>query len=93
MALLRDKILHALDWYFAEWERGMQRKLVDRIQPTISWLGGEVEVRMLDGRVLLGTAKGLDDYGSLLLEQRDRSGKPEARTIHPVGVEVVKAAK
>jgi biotin-(acetyl-CoA carboxylase) ligase len=92
-SLLRDKILHALDWYFAEWERGMQRKLVDRIQPTISWLGGEVEVRMLDGRLLRGVAKGLDDNGSLLLDQGVRSGKPEARTIHPVGVELVVAVK
>ncbi len=93
VALLRDRILHSLDWYFAEWERGMQRKLVDRIQPTISWLGGQVEVLMLDGRLLRGTAKGLDDDGSLMLEERDGRGVQHARTIHPIGVEFVRPVK
>jgi BirA family transcriptional regulator, biotin operon repressor / biotin---[acetyl-CoA-carboxylase] ligase len=66
--LLRDKVLHALDWYFAEWERGMHGKLVERMEPTISWLGSDVRVRTTDGKVLTGKAVGLDDRGSLLLE-------------------------
>ena len=68
--LLRDKVLHALDWYFAEWERGIDRKLVERMEPTISWLGGDVEVRTTEAKVLKGRAKGLDDQGSLLLARR-----------------------
>ncbi len=68
--LLRDKVLHALDWYFAEWERGMHRKLVERMEPTISWLGRQVEVRTADAKVLTGKAEGLDDQGSLRLERR-----------------------
>jgi hypothetical protein len=44
--LLRDKILHAIDWYHAEWARGMQATLVERIQPTIPWLGRRVVVTM-----------------------------------------------
>jgi biotin-(acetyl-CoA carboxylase) ligase len=68
--LLRDKVLHAVDWYFAEWERGAHRKLVERMEPTISWLGRDVEVRGAGSRVIQGRAKGLDDDGSLLLERR-----------------------
>jgi len=68
--LLRDKVLRALDWYFAEWERGKDRKLVERVEPTISWLGGDVEVRTTEAKVLKGRAKGLDDQGSLLLARR-----------------------
>jgi biotin-(acetyl-CoA carboxylase) ligase len=91
--LLRDKILHALSWYYAEWERGMHRKLVDRIQRTIAWLGDEVEVRTADAKVLKGVAMGLDDGGSLLLEQRGARGSKKTRTIPPEGVELVWAVK
>ena len=86
--LLRDKVLHALDWYFAEWERGMHRKLVERIEPTISWLGGDVNVRTTDAKVIVGRAKGLDDEGSLLLERRAR-----ILTVPADFVEVVTAVK
>ena len=85
--LLRDKVLHAMDWYFAEWERGMHRKLVDRIEPTVPWLGRDVKVRTVDGKVLAGMAKGLDDDGSLLLERGGRT-----RAIRPEGVELVRVA-
>lgn|GEM_PF-1952818 len=91
--LLRDKVLHALDWYFAEWERGMQRKLVDRIRPTIAWVGREIEVRTVDSRVLKGTAEGLDDEGSLLLRRRDGKGSKETVTLSPESVELVRAVK
>jgi len=87
--LLRDKILHALDWYFAEWERGMHRKLVARIEPPISWLGREVGVRTTDSKVMVGRAKGLDDDGSLLLERRGVGGRAESRAIPADGVELV----
>jgi BirA family transcriptional regulator, biotin operon repressor / biotin---[acetyl-CoA-carboxylase] ligase len=70
IGLLRDKVLHALDWYFAEWERGMHKKLVERMEPTISWLGSDVRVRTADAKVLRGKAAGLDDQGSLRLERR-----------------------
>ena len=89
--LLRDKILHALNWYFAEWERGMHRKLADRIQPTILWLGKGVEVTTTGGDVLGGVAEGLDDVGSLLLERREGRGRPRTRAIRPDSVEIVKA--
>jgi biotin-(acetyl-CoA carboxylase) ligase len=91
--LLRDKILHALGWYYAEWERGMHRKLVDRMRPTIAWLGHEVEVRTAEAEVLKGIAMGLDDGGSLLLEQRGARGSRKTRTIPPEGVELVRAVK
>ena len=91
--LLRDKILHALGWYYAEWERGMHRKLVDRMQPTIAWLGHEVEVRTADAEILKGRAMGLDDGGSLLLEQRGARGSRKTRVIPPDGVELVRAVK
>jgi BirA family transcriptional regulator, biotin operon repressor / biotin---[acetyl-CoA-carboxylase] ligase len=90
--LLRDKILHALDWYYAEWERGVHRKLAERIQPTIVWLGRIVEVRT-HGGVLRGRARGLDDLGSLLLEERDRMGTTRTVAIHPGSVELVKAVR
>jgi biotin-(acetyl-CoA carboxylase) ligase len=86
--LLRDKVLHALDWYLAEWERGMHRKLVERIEPTISWLGGDVNVLTTDARVVAGRAKGLDDQGSLLLERRAR-----ILTVPADSVVLVSAAK
>ena len=90
--LLRDKVLHALDWYFAEWERGMDRKLVGRIEPTISWLGRDVEVRTAGAGVVVGRAKGLDDDGSLLLVQRGRGGRAVTRAIRAEGVELVRVA-
>jgi len=86
--LLRDKVLHALDWYFAEWERGMHRKLVERIEPTISWLGSDVRVRTTDAKVLKGKAEGLDDRGSLLLERRGG-----ALAVQAESVELVTAVK
>ncbi len=89
--LLRDKILHALEWYYAEWERGMHRKLVERISPTIPWLGRDVEVRLVgDGQVLTGRASGLDDNGSLLLHQRECSASKKISTLHPENVELVR---
>jgi len=86
--LLRDKILHALNWYYAEWERGMHRKLADRIQPTIAWLGRSVEVRTRGGSSVKGMSKGLGDLGSLLLEQ-DRGKKPRTLAVRPDAVEFV----
>ncbi len=88
--LLRDKILHALDWYFAEWERGMYSKLVARIQPTISWLGCEVDVTMADGRVFEGKARALDDHGSLLLEQISERRSRRTLAIPPADVALVR---
>jgi biotin-(acetyl-CoA carboxylase) ligase len=84
--LLRDKVLHALDWYFAEWERGMHTKLVERMAPTISWLGRDVEVRTTDAKAIVGRARGLDDRGSLLLERREG-----VLTVPPDSAELVKA--
>jgi biotin-(acetyl-CoA carboxylase) ligase len=91
--LLRDKVLHALNWYHAEWERGMNRKLVERIRPTIVWLGREVKVKLADGRVLKGRARGLDDEGSLLLEQKQRSGRSSSVKIRPESVSLVRAVR
>jgi biotin-(acetyl-CoA carboxylase) ligase len=90
--LLRDKILHALSWYYSGWERGTHRKLVDRIEPTIAWLGHEVEVRTADGKVLKGMARGLDESGSLLLQQPG-AGSKKTRTVFPEDVELVRAVK
>jgi biotin-(acetyl-CoA carboxylase) ligase len=87
--LLRDKVLHALDWYHAEWERGMDRKLVDRVKPTVAWMGHDVEVRMADGKVLRGRATSLDDLGSLLLEERNGRGRAKTRAIPAESVELV----
>jgi biotin-(acetyl-CoA carboxylase) ligase len=86
VGLLREKVLHALDWYLAEWERGMLSKLVERIQPTISWLGQEVEVRTSDGRVLKGKAIRLEEGGSLVLD------RPGTRTVSPEDVALVRLA-
>ena len=89
--LLRDKVLHALNWYHAEWERGMVQKLVERIRPTIFWLGRFVEVRLADGRQLKGRATGLDEEGSLLLEKVHRGRRPTRMKISPEGVDLVRA--
>lgn len=83
--MLRDKILHALDWQLAEWERGMNRKLVDRIAPTIPWLGREIEVSMTNGTTSAGRAKGIDELGSLLLELHQR-GRTETIALSPAAV-------
>ncbi len=91
--LLRDKVIHAVNWYFAEWERGMRRKLADRMRPTIAWLGRDVEVTPSDGNPLRGRAKGLDDFGSLLLEQRAREGGTKTCAIRPESVELVREVK
>lgn len=91
--LLRDKVLHALDWYLAECERGMRRKLVDRIQPTISWLGSEVEVRMASGEAVKGKAAALAEDGSMLFEQGGGKGGRRTRAISADAVELVKPVK
>ena len=83
--LLRDKILHALYWYDAEWEGGMHRNLVERMRPTIAWLGQNVEVKTASGRSVRGRARELDDLGSLLLEQRRKT-----RSLPPESVELVR---
>lgn len=90
LGLLRQKILHAVDWYYAEWEAGRLERLVQRIAPTVSWLGGEVEVRLAGGAVLHGTASGLDGRGSLLLKVQDRAGG-RVVILRPKDVELVLA--
>lgn len=91
--MLRDKVLHALDWYYAEWQRGAHQKLADRIEPTIPWLGREVEVATVGGEVLRGTARGLDRSGSLLLEEGVRRGAARTRALSPHGVRLVLEAE
>ncbi len=95
--LLRDKILHAVNWYFAEWQRGMNWKLAERIRPTIPWLGREVEVRAAGAPPSRGKAKGVDDFGSLLLlEDADEEGSGRirrARTISPEAAELVRVLR
>jgi hypothetical protein len=88
--MLRDKVLHALNWYHAEWERGMHKKLVDRMRPTIAWLGSDVEVVTSKGRHLRGKAKGLDDLGALLLDHEDGRGEPKTRRLRPQMVDHVR---
>ena len=66
--LLREKVLEAIDWYSAEWERGAHGKLVSRIEPSIPWMGATVRVAMAKGARLEGRAAALDESGSLLLE-------------------------
>jgi biotin-(acetyl-CoA carboxylase) ligase len=97
MRLLRDKILHALTWYQAEWERGMYRKLVERIQPTIPWLGRKVRVETRSHDVLVGRAERLDDTGSLVLAgverpRRDLGDNGPTETLSPGDVELVRVA-
>jgi biotin-(acetyl-CoA carboxylase) ligase len=93
VALLRDKVLHALNWYHAEWARGMHQKLADRIRPTIPWLGHEVEVRTPRAPALQGRAKGIDDFGSLLLEQQPGRGRKRNRVVHPESVDLVRVVR
>lgn len=68
VGLLREKILHALEWYLAEWESGRAAGLVKRIEPTIPWMGSRVVVPTSGGELLRGRAKGLDESGSLVLD-------------------------
>jgi len=70
MGLLRERIIDSLDWYSAEWERGVYAKLVARIQPSITWLGRKVKVKTTDGDVLYGAALELNETGSLMLRLR-----------------------
>jgi biotin-(acetyl-CoA carboxylase) ligase len=86
--LLRDKILHALDWYCAELDRGMDRKLLDRIGPTIAWLGREIDVTTTSGETARGFAKGLDDQGCLVLG--GLGGSRNARLFRPDRVALVR---
>ncbi len=69
LVLLRERVLESVDWYYAEWERGMNRKLVRRIEPTISWIGRRVRIKTARDTMLTGRAVGLRDDGSLLLTQ------------------------
>jgi len=73
LELLSDRVMSALDWYAAELERGAYRKLVERIEPSIRWMGDSVTVRMKDGTQKAGRASGLEEGGSLLL--RGRGGR------------------
>ena len=91
--LLRDKVLHALNWYHAEWQRGMSQKLIERIRPTIAWLGREVDVSLADGRVLKGRARGLDDEGSLLLEQKHRGVRTTSPKLRSKSVNLVRIVR
>jgi len=91
--LLRDKVLHALNWYHAEWERGMSPKLTKRMLPTIVWLGRVVEVKLASGRALNGRARALDDQGSLLIEQKHAGGGSTNLTIRPDSVEFVRVVR
>jgi biotin-(acetyl-CoA carboxylase) ligase len=92
--LLRDKVLHALEWYHAEWERGMHQKLAERMRPTVAWFGRSVEVTMAGRPPLRGEAKGLDDVGSLLLEQHGGKGRrPRTIAVRPEGVELVRVVR
>lgn len=68
--MLRDKVLHAFQWYCDELERGMRQELLRRVAPTIPWLGGQVVVVLVDGGSARGRASGLDDEGRLLLVDR-----------------------
>jgi biotin-(acetyl-CoA carboxylase) ligase len=88
LGLLREKILHAVDWYYAEWAAGRRSKMVARIVPTISWMGSEVEARVVGGGVLRGRAACLDDDGSLVLEVPRLRGL-ETTTLGPGDVELV----
>lgn len=91
--LLRDRILQALDWYYDEWARGKHRKLVERIQPTIAWLGREVEVTGPHGSVIRGRAKGLDDFGSLVLDTQDGQGRRASATLDPGSAALVREVR
>jgi biotin-(acetyl-CoA carboxylase) ligase len=93
VALLRDKVLHAVNWYYSEWERGMHRKITERMLPTIAWLGRDVEVSVAKGPPMRGRAKGLDDFGSLLLEREGRKGGKTTSAIPPESVEFVQVAR
>lgn len=89
VAMLREKVLHAVNWYYAEWERGMNQKLAERMRPTIAWLGRDVEVRTAEGQVIRGRAIAMDDFGSLVLGKEGSRGSRTARALPPDGVEFV----
>ena len=85
--LLREKLVHAFDWYLAEWERGMHRKMIDRIQPTIPWVGSVVEV-LSDAGKARGTASGLGEGCALVVARgriRTAFMPEEVRFVRPVG--------
>jgi biotin-(acetyl-CoA carboxylase) ligase len=86
LTLVREKILHALDWYFAEWERGQYAKLVERFRPTIPWMGGKVRVVMSDGRLVRGIAAHLDEQGGLAIHAGTRSRQ---KVLRPDDVRIV----
>ncbi|HUI00489.1 MAG TPA: hypothetical protein VLX56_02525 [Nitrososphaerales archaeon] len=67
--LLRNKVLHAVNWYHAAWESGLHSKLAERMLPTIPWIGRKVEVAVDGAPALRGVVKGLDSYCRLLLDQ------------------------
>lgn len=90
MDIMREKVLHAVNWYHAEWERGMNVKLVQRVRPTVHWLGRKVELVAPGGSRLSGRAKGLDDFGSLLLETKDSRGRLSTRVVAPGTVDFVR---
>lgn len=88
--LLREKVLEAVDWYSAEWERKVYSKLAARIEPSIPWMGETVEARTTRGAVITGKALGLDEAGSLVLQQTRCGGVPlllqvdEVQSVLPV---------
>ncbi|MDA4116951.1 MAG: hypothetical protein OK455_01225 [Thaumarchaeota archaeon] len=85
IALLRERILESITWYCAEWERGVYGKLVQRMEPTISWMGRDVVVKTTSGVLLKGRASALAKDGSLLLVQE----KPKGKATLKVSPEVV----
>jgi BirA family biotin operon repressor/biotin-[acetyl-CoA-carboxylase] ligase len=91
--LLRDKVLHALNWYHAEWQRGMSQKLIERMRPTIACLGREVEVSLAGGRVMKGRASGLDDEGSLMLEQKRARARTTSLRLRSESVNLVRVVR
>ena len=82
--LLREKILEAIGWYSAEWERGVYSKLVARVQPSIPWMGGNVKVKTREGAVFIGKAVALDESGSLVVEPAHGSEAPARVSVRDV---------
>ena len=83
-SLLRERVLDATDWLTAEWEKGAYGRLVERIQPSIAWMGQPVKVVKKNGDTMTGSATGVDEKGSLLLH-----GKLGPVAISPEDVEFV----
>jgi BirA family transcriptional regulator, biotin operon repressor / biotin---[acetyl-CoA-carboxylase] ligase len=91
VALLRERILQSITWYYAEWERGMDRKLIQRMEPTVSWIGKQVQVKTIRGTRLSGRATRLREDGSLLLRQEEpKEGTAKIRAVAPELVEHVR---